>query len=150
MRRSYLLRPRWDPFLRKGGEARVANLRLSVDRAAALHRRAAAVADAAQRALDGYAADAVPQQHFAQQHELAEALRAAAAALAPGWLGAPLDATPRDTPLPLGAAGAPKSGGVVPGGTPRPPFDASFPANVAAPGPGPPPLTAPAPEPRER
>src|SRR2546429_613336 len=88
MGRSYLLRPRWDTFLRKGGEARVAKLRLSVERAAALHRRAAAVADAAQRALDGDAADAVPQQHFAQQHELAETLRAAAAALAPGWLGA--------------------------------------------------------------
>src|SRR3989440_7882084 len=124
MRRSYLLRPRWDTFLRKGGEARVAKLRLSVERAAALHRRAAAVADAAQRALDGYAADAVPQQHFAQQHELAETLRAAAAALAPGWLGAPLDATPRDTPLPLGAAGAPRSGGVRPGGAAPPPAGA--------------------------
>src|SRR2546430_2660219 len=59
MRRSYLLRPRWDTFLRKGGEARVAKLRLSVERAAALHRRAAAVADAAQRALDGDAAGPV-------------------------------------------------------------------------------------------
>jgi DNA segregation ATPase FtsK/SpoIIIE, S-DNA-T family len=78
----------------------VARLRVSVERAAALHRRAAATADAAQRSLDRQAPDAVPPQQLAEQHELAESLRAAAATLAPGWLGAPLDATPPTAPLP--------------------------------------------------
>src|SRR2546429_9796798 len=101
MGRSYLLRPRWDTFLRKGGEARVAKLRLNVERAATLHRRAAAAADAAQRALDGYSADAVPPQHLAEQQQLAETLCAAAAALAPGWLGPALASTPPHPPRPI-------------------------------------------------
>ena len=79
---------------------RVARLRVSIERAAALHRQAAATADAAQRSLDRHVPDAVPPQQLAEQHELAESLRAAAAALAPGWLGVPLDATPPSTPLP--------------------------------------------------
>src|SRR5437764_8951109 len=100
-----------------------------MDRAAALHRQAAAAADAAQQALDGYPANAVPPQHLTEQHELAEGLRAAAAQLAPGWLGAPLDATPRGAPLP--AVGAAHGGtGFVRVGTAQPLDDARFPAVV--------------------
>ena len=80
----------------------MARVRLGVERAAALHRRAAATADAAQRSLDRYVPDAVPPQQLAEQHELAESLRAAAATLAPGWLGTPLDATSPTAPLPGG------------------------------------------------
>src|SRR6266581_2787865 len=96
-------------LLPEGGEARVAKLRLSVESAAALHRRAAAVADG------------VPPPHFAQQHELAGTLRAAAATLAPGWLGTALDAAmpPKATP-----------GGFVRIGQAQPLDDASFPAIV--------------------
>jgi len=109
----------------------VAKLRLSVERAAALHRRAAAMADAAQRALDGHAADAVPPQQFAEQHALAESLRAAAAALAPGWLGAPLDAAPPSMPLPAAAgSAAPGTGAFVRIGQAQPLDDARFPAIV--------------------
>lgn len=61
-----------------------------------MHRQAAAAAAAAWRALDEYA----PQPPYtAELHELAERLRAAAASLAPGWLGAPLGATAASTPL---------------------------------------------------
>ena len=99
----------------------MAKLRLSVESAAALHRRAAAMADAAQRALDANVADGVPPPHFAQQHELAGTLRAAAATLAPGWLGTALDAAmpPKATP-----------GGFVRIGQAQPLDDASFPAIV--------------------
>ena len=96
----------------------MAKLRPSVEQAAALHRRAAAMADAAQLALEGSAADAVPP-HL---HELAASLRAAATTLAPGWLGAPLNAAP--------PAGAPGGGGFVRIGEARPLDDARFPAIV--------------------
>ncbi len=107
----------------------MAKLRQNVERAAALHRRAAAAADAAQRALDGYPADAIPPQHVTEQHELAETLRAAAAQLVPGWLGAPLEATPPGAPLPaIGAAHG--DTGFVRVGTAQPLDDARFPAVV--------------------
>ena len=78
----------------------MARLRVSVERSAALHRQAAAAIDAAQRTLDRFKAEPIPPRQFAEQHELAETLRITANALAPGWLGAPLDVTPPTTPLP--------------------------------------------------
>jgi hypothetical protein len=74
-----------------------------IDRAAALHRQAEATAEAAAVALESHAPTATDP--LEQQH-LAEALRAAAGELAPGWLGAPLDA--QSANMPLGGAGAPQ------------------------------------------
>ena len=68
---------------------------LRVQQAAALHRQAAALVDAASAALDADGSSPDPRE----QHHLAEDLRAAAGALAPGWLGAPLDAQSVNTPL---------------------------------------------------
>ncbi|XVV12416.1 FtsK/SpoIIIE domain-containing protein [Actinoplanes sp. CA-131856] len=90
--------------------------------AAALHRQAAAVADAATAVLDG---DGVAMPDPLEQHRLVEELRIAAAALAPGWLGAPLEAQSLNTPL----------GGVYPPqfvrlGAAQPLDDAQFPALV--------------------
>jgi hypothetical protein len=69
---------------------------VSVERAGALHRQAAAVAAVAGPLLDG-----APTSHAYQrrQHDLAARSRAAAATLTPGWLGAPLDAAPATGPL---------------------------------------------------
>jgi DNA segregation ATPase FtsK/SpoIIIE, S-DNA-T family len=65
----------------------VASRRARTNRAAALHRHAAAVAEAA-----AYALDRVPEHNEdAEQRELAKHLRAVVPKLAPGWLGAPLD-----------------------------------------------------------
>jgi hypothetical protein len=64
--------------------------------APALARRAAAVAVAVGQALDGYPDR--PARHR-EQHALAARLRAAAATLAPGWLGCPLDAVPVSAPV---------------------------------------------------
>ncbi len=94
---------------------------LRVQQAAALHRQAAALTDAASSALDSEAAGSDPLE----QHRLAEELRAATAALAPGWLGSPLDAQSANTPL----------GGVYPPqfvrlGVAQPLDDASFPAII--------------------
>ena len=94
----------------------MAKLRLSVERAAALHRRAAAMADAAQRTVDSTAAEPVPP-HLP---ELAATLRTAAATLAPGWLGDPITATPP----------GPTPGGFVRIGEAQPVDDARFPAIV--------------------
>ncbi|GAA0815449.1 FtsK/SpoIIIE domain-containing protein [Spirilliplanes yamanashiensis] len=88
--------------------------------AAALHRRAAAVATAA---ADALGAAAPPPPDPREQYELAERLRAAAQALAPGWLGAPLDAQPQ---IPLG--GPPPR--FVRLGVAQPLDDARFPAVV--------------------
>ncbi|XVU25166.1 FtsK/SpoIIIE domain-containing protein [Actinoplanes sp. CA-054009] len=90
--------------------------------AAALHRQAAAVADAATAVLDG---DGAARPDPLEQHRLVEELRIAAAALAPGWLGAPLEAQSLNTPL----------GGVYPPqfvrlGAAQPLDDAQFPALV--------------------
>jgi DNA segregation ATPase FtsK/SpoIIIE, S-DNA-T family len=78
----------------------VARVRASVERAAALHRQAVAMVDTAQQALDQLPPDAAPVQQHAAQRQLAEVLRNAAAELAPGWSGAPLDAFPALSPLP--------------------------------------------------
>ena len=93
-----------------------------IDRAAALHRQASATADAAAAALEvGSPAAADPLE----QHALAEELRAAAQALTPGWLGAPLDAQAATTPL--GGAYPPQ---FVRVGVAQPLDDARFPAIV--------------------
>ena len=67
-----------------------------IDQAAALHRQAEATAEAAAAALESQAPSAADPL---EQHRLAEELRAAASELAPGWLGAPLDAQSATTPL---------------------------------------------------
>jgi hypothetical protein len=70
----------------------VARLRARVERAAALHRQAAAAVAVAAQAVDGYSPASAPAEQYAAQRDLAARLRAAAADLAPGWLGASLDA----------------------------------------------------------
>ncbi|WP_240669756.1 FtsK/SpoIIIE domain-containing protein [Actinoplanes solisilvae] len=94
---------------------------LRVQQAAALHRQAAALVDAASTVLD--VGVGIPDP--LEQHRLAEELRAAAGALAPGWLGSPLDAQSASTPL----------GGVYPPqfvrlGVAQPLDDARFPAVI--------------------
>ena len=111
----------------------MARLRASVERAAALHRDADFIVTAAEQALDHRAAQPLPSAQFAEQHELAATLRAAAAQLAPGWLGAPLDAVPPSTPLPT--PGQPhvsdnEPAGFIRVGTAQPLDDATFPAIV--------------------
>ena len=93
-----------------------------VQQAAALHRQAVAVAEAAAVALES---EAPPAADPLEQHSLAEQLRIAAANLAPGWLGSPLEAQSANTPL----------GGVFPPqfvrlGVAQPLDDARFPAIV--------------------
>jgi DNA segregation ATPase FtsK/SpoIIIE, S-DNA-T family len=65
-----------------------------IDEAAALHRQAAAVAQAAARALDEHVP--MPRTDLAMQRDLALRLREAAARLTPGWLGGPLDETRKE------------------------------------------------------
>jgi hypothetical protein len=100
----------------------VADSTTRIDQAAALHRQAEATVQAAAAALEALppAAAAPPEQHH-----LAEELRAAASALAPGWLGATLDAQAAATPL----------GGIYPPqfvrlGMANPVDDARFPAII--------------------
>jgi len=95
---------------------------LRVRQAAALHRQAAATVEAATAFLG-----AEPGAAFdpLEQHRVVEQLRAAAGALAPGWLGSELDAQSANTPL----------GGVYPPqfvrvGVAQPLDDARFPAIV--------------------
>ena len=100
----------------------VADSGLRVQHAAALHRQVAATVEAAAAALES---DFVPAPDPLEQHRVVEQLRAAAAALAPGWLGSPLDARSATTPL----------GGVYPPefvrlGVAQPLDDARFPAVV--------------------
>jgi DNA segregation ATPase FtsK/SpoIIIE, S-DNA-T family len=83
----------------------VAGRRARIERAAALHREVTAVVAGAQQALDAYAPEAAPVRQYAEQHELAARLRAAATELVPDWLGAPLDAFPSSSPLPAPGAG---------------------------------------------
>lgn len=90
--------------------------------AAALHRQATAMVVAAGAALD--ATSPAPADHR-EQHDLAERLRAAASVLAPGWLGAPLDAQAETVPL-----GGPRLPAFVRVGTAQPLDDARFPAIV--------------------
>ncbi|MBB5871249.1 hypothetical protein F4553_004628 [Allocatelliglobosispora scoriae] len=94
-----------------------------IDQAAGLHRHAAAVTAAAAIALDNYLPS--PRPDLAEQHELAARLRSAAEHLAPGWLGAPLDALPSTTPL--GGSRRPE---FVRIGTGQPLDDATFPMLV--------------------
>jgi len=100
----------------------VADSASRVQQAAALHRQAVAVAEAAAVALES---EALPAADPLEQHSLAEQLRVAAATLAPGWLGSPLEAQAATTPL----------GGVFPPqfvrlGVAQPLDDARFPAIV--------------------
>jgi hypothetical protein len=100
----------------------VADSRSRIDQAAALHRQAAATVEAAAVALESQLpAAADPLEH----HHLAEELRAAAGALAPGWLGAQLDA--QSATMPLGGPNPPQ---FVRLGVAQPLDDARFPAIV--------------------
>ncbi|WP_188120150.1 FtsK/SpoIIIE domain-containing protein [Actinoplanes lobatus] len=100
----------------------VADSTLRVRQAAALHRQAVAAADAAAVALEAYAPAAADPR---EQHRLADRLRAAAARLAPGWLGSTLDAL---SPVaPLGGDGTPQ---FVRVGLAQPLDDVRFPAVV--------------------
>jgi hypothetical protein len=74
----------------------VADSGLRVQQAAALHRQAVATAEAAALALES---DVPPVTDQLEQHSIAEQLREAARMLAPGWLGATLDAQSPSTPL---------------------------------------------------
>jgi DNA segregation ATPase FtsK/SpoIIIE, S-DNA-T family len=69
----------------------LARARTSVERAAALHRQAVAMTDAAAAALDAFAAGVAPPHLVARQRELATALAELAAKVAPGWLSAPIE-----------------------------------------------------------
>lgn len=100
----------------------MADSALRVRQAAALHRQAVATADAAAAALEAFAPSAADPR---EQHRLAEQLRVAAAQVAPGWLGAPLDAlTPK---APLGGGQPPQ---FVRIGVAQPLDDVRFPAIV--------------------
>ncbi|TDB72591.1 FtsK/SpoIIIE domain-containing protein [Micromonospora sp. KC723] len=91
------------------------------NRAAALHRRAAATAAAAANVLDEIRPAPADQR---RQYELADRLRNAAARLAPGWAGAGLESLSPDTP-----AGE-ENPSFVRVGTAAPLDDARFPALV--------------------
>ena len=111
----------------------MARPRVNIERATELNREAELIVTTAEQALDARAAQPLSTAQFAEQHELAATLRAAAAQLAPGWLGAPLDAVPPGTPLPT--PGQPQATGTEPGacirvGTAQPLDDATFPAIV--------------------
>jgi S-DNA-T family DNA segregation ATPase FtsK/SpoIIIE len=93
-----------------------------IDQAAALHRQAAAVAEAAELALEAQGQTVADPR---EQYRLAEQLRAAAGELAPGWLGATLDAQSPITPL-----GGPHPPQFVRIGMAQPLDDARFPAIV--------------------
>jgi hypothetical protein len=103
----------------------VARLRTRIERAAALHRQAAALASAAASALEGYSPSGAPVEQYNDQHDLAASLRSDAAALAPGWLSAGLDAVPPSTPL-----GGPLPPTFVRVGMAQPLDDARFPVVV--------------------
>ncbi len=100
----------------------MADSSLRIGQAAALHRQAAATVDAAAAAL---AASAPSAADPLEQHRLAEELRAAASELAPGWLGAQLDAQSPTMPL-----GGPQPPQFVRLGVAQPLDDARFPAIV--------------------
>jgi len=92
-----------------------------LSQATALHRSAAAAVTAAGATLD----PTRPADSQKLIHELAEELRGAAAVLAPGWLGAPLDAQSLAMPL-----GGPPSPRFVRIGVAQPLDDARFPVLV--------------------
>lgn len=103
----------------------MARLRTRIERAAALHRRAAALVAAATAVLDAYAPVSAPTEQYAEQHDLAAALRADASHLAPGWLGAGLDGFAPTSPL-----GGPLAPTFVRIGQGHPLDDARFPVVV--------------------
>lgn len=103
----------------------MARARARIERAAALHRRAAALTAAAAPVLEAYSPAGAPVEQYAEQHDLAGSLRADAATLAPGWLGAPLDALSTSTPL-----GGPLPPTFVRVGQAHPLDDAGFPVIV--------------------
>ncbi len=70
--------------------SRAAHADARIDQAAALHRHAAAIVQAAAQALDEHLP--LPRTDLAEQRELAGRLRDAADRLVPGWLGADLPA----------------------------------------------------------
>lgn len=93
--------------------------------AAAAHREAVATATAVANVAAGYGAGGLTPTAERGIRELAERLRVAAALLAPGWLGSPLDAVPPSTPL--GVADRPE---MIRIGAAYPLDDASFPVVV--------------------
>ncbi|MFG1950636.1 FtsK/SpoIIIE domain-containing protein [Micromonospora sp. NPDC048830] len=99
----------------------VAGPRARTNRAAALHRRAEATAAAAANILDETRPAPADQR---RQYELADRLRSAAALLAPGWAGAPLETATVEAPA---GEGPPP---FVRVGTAAPLEDARFPALV--------------------
>lgn len=99
-------------------------MRSQIRRAAATHRRAAALVAAVDAALPARRVNAPPPAHAHSLRELTNRLCTAAAELAPGWLGAPLAHAPL---LPLGAAGPPA---FIRIGVARPPDGTSFPVVV--------------------
>lgn len=101
----------------------MARLRTRVERAAVLHRQAAAAIAATAGAVDGYSPSSAPAEQYAEQHELAARLRSAAADLIPGWLGSGLDAVSAATPA--GGTGVPA---FLRLGMAHPLDDAAFPA----------------------
>ncbi|WP_433055625.1 hypothetical protein [Dactylosporangium sp. CS-033363] len=103
----------------------MARLRARIERAAAQHRHTAALIAAAGPILEGYSPNAAPADQYAEQHDLAAGLRANAAMLAPGWLGAQLDALANTTPL-----GGPLPPTFVRVGQAHPLDDARFPVIV--------------------
>ncbi|MEV4514992.1 hypothetical protein AB0K00_39280 [Dactylosporangium sp. NPDC049525] len=103
----------------------MARLRARIERAAALHRHTAALVAAAGPVLDGYSPSAAPASQYAEQHDLTAELRADANMLAPGWLGAQLDALAPSTPL-----GGPLPPTFVRVGQAHPLDDARFPVVV--------------------
>jgi S-DNA-T family DNA segregation ATPase FtsK/SpoIIIE len=103
----------------------MAGIRSRINQAAASHRQAAATVAAARAVMEGYAPRSRSATEERSIRELAERLRVAAALLAPGWLGAPLDAVPASTPL-----GVTDRAELVRVGTAYPLDDASFPVVV--------------------
>lgn len=103
----------------------MARLRARIERAAALHRHTAALVAAAGPVLDAYSPSAAPASQYAEQHDLTAELRADANQLAPGWLGAQLDALAPSTPL-----GGPLPPTFVRVGQAHPLDDAQFPVVV--------------------
>ncbi|MEU7399642.1 hypothetical protein AB0A89_35600, partial [Streptomyces albogriseolus] len=99
----------------------VAGPKARTNRAAALHRRAAAVVTAAAGILDETRPAPADQR---RQYELADRLRMVAARLAAGWSGASLDSLTEDSPA---GDGPPP---FVRVGTAAPLDDARFPALV--------------------